>query len=542
MSSDPKEVHISEKISLSELTKTLLNTITSIKRKARPDDFTKLTVSQTVTFLALVYEKVRNAIEYREEHLIRRAAIERILKRRLGMNPKADGEAENLLRELMWARYFPNGSLDEHDIQQIQTIINTYLQLKKNLLAGRNHQEKAFLSQFLFDLLTCEIEEKLSPDSSAEETNFTYFLYQTLKDKVKIEELSEAQKDAFLFIAIEKAYRKSDLPYQRYHLFNLFYQPIAQYSESELHELSSKLPTIFRKIEDMILNPTTEKLVKFTRKQLPPFLILFELIRNKRKQAVEILQNQDTLWSEVDLLCRTKYQQIKSRLNILAFKSLVYIFVTKMLFAIILEVPVSRLIFGEVHLMSIAVNSIAPPILMLLIVLSIRLPDEENTKRIFQRITDIINADQTFEKTIAFITKKTKPKRPTLVFGFTILYLFTFIVTLVLINDILSFLNFNILSKMLFVFFISVVSFFSYRIKNVANEYRLVERESILRPLVDFFFMPILSLGKIFSNGLSSINIFILLFDFIIEAPFKLIIEVIEEWIKFVRARKEEII
>ena len=33
-------------------------------------------------FFALVYEKVRNAVEYREDHLILRAAIERILKRR----------------------------------------------------------------------------------------------------------------------------------------------------------------------------------------------------------------------------------------------------------------------------------------------------------------------------------------------------------------------------------------------------------------------------------------------------------------------------
>ena len=145
MPNDQKEMQIPETIKLSELTNALLNAINAIKKKAQADEYTKLTVSQTVTFLALVYEKIRNAIEYREDHLIRRAAIERILKRRLGMNPKADGEAENLLRELMWARYFPNGSLDEHDIHNIQTIIDTYLQVKKTLLTGRPHSEKAFL-------------------------------------------------------------------------------------------------------------------------------------------------------------------------------------------------------------------------------------------------------------------------------------------------------------------------------------------------------------------------------------------------------------
>ena len=54
--------------------------------------------------------------------------------------------------------------------------------------------------------------------------------------------------------------------------------------------------------------------------------------------------------------------------------------------------------------------------------------------------------------------------------------------------------------------------------------------------------MPILSLGKLFNEGVARINFFIVLFDFIIEAPFKLIIEVIEEWITFVRNKKEEIV
>ena len=41
------------------------------------------TVSRTVSALASLYEKARNAVEFRAEHLVRRAAIERILKRRI---------------------------------------------------------------------------------------------------------------------------------------------------------------------------------------------------------------------------------------------------------------------------------------------------------------------------------------------------------------------------------------------------------------------------------------------------------------------------
>ena len=93
-----------------------------------------------------------------------------------------------------------------------------------------------------------------------------------------------------------------------------------------------------------------------------------------------------------------------------------------------------------------------------------------------------------------------------------------------------------------FVFFVSLVSFFSYRIRQIVNLYRLDEKEGVLTPVIDFFFMPILSLGKFFSGGLARLNFLIFVFDFLIEAPFKLIFEVVEEWISFVRKRKDEII
>src|SRR3989339_1816206 len=123
-------------IVLSQFTQALLDAIKSVKPKAKPDDISALSVSQTVSFFALAYEKVRNAIEYRDDHLILRAAIERILKRRLALNPEGKGEAENLIRELLWARYFDNTSLGGEDIIRIQNLVEKYLLLKQTLVIG----------------------------------------------------------------------------------------------------------------------------------------------------------------------------------------------------------------------------------------------------------------------------------------------------------------------------------------------------------------------------------------------------------------------
>ncbi|MBP9691153.1 hypothetical protein KBD81_03680 [Candidatus Woesebacteria bacterium] len=528
-------------IELSAVTDRLLGALLDIRSRHQTDEFSKITVSQTVSLLALAYEKVRNAIEYREDHLIRRAAIERIFRRRLSMNPKGKNEGENILRELLWARYFQNGSLDEQDMRDIQGIIDRYVYLRDKLLSGRVNTSKGKISEFLVELITAEIEEFLSPAESKKEADFGYYIFQTLKNKVKIEEVKDSHKDSFLFMAIEKAYRKSDIAYQRYHLFQLFYKPLSQYTNEELEGMITKLPDIFKKIDALIKNPNVEKLVKFVRKQLPPYLILFSLLRDVENPH-EILTNKKILWSKVEQIARDKYALVRSRLNVLAFRSLIYIFVTKMVFALILEVPVSQLLYNHVNYMAIAINSLAPPLFMLLIILTVTVPGESNTQRLFLRIIEIIDKDPSFENKAVFMTKKAKNRRPILSIGFTLLYTSTFIVTLYCIHLLLKMVQFNLLSEAIFIFFISVVAFFAYRIKQIANMYRLTERTGFFSPIVDFFFMPILSLGKLFSEGVSKINFFIVIFDFIIEAPYKLIIEVIEEWINFVKTKKEDIV
>ncbi len=539
---EPQKENSPKHLELSQFTQALFDNLKAIKAKIRPDDLSKLAVSQTVSFFAFVYEKVRNAVEYHDDHLIRRAAIERIIKRRLALNPQGHGEAEDVLRELLWARYFPNGSLGSEDVKKIQNIIDAVLTLKKLTTTGRDIKERNYLNEFLTDLLTCEIEETLNPEGTARNANFTFFIYQTLRKKIKIEDLSEEQKDAFFLAALEKAYRKSDPSYQRYHLFLMFFQKLASYTPEELHHLASKLPTSFKKIDQMIKSPLVENLTRFARKQLPPFLILFDIVKTKFADARVILSDKDKLWQEVDLMCRTKYQQVGSRLRVLAIRSLIYIFLTKMVLALILEIPLSQRFYGEVNWNAIGINTLFPPLLMFIIVTFFRLPDEENTKKIYQRIMEIIDKDPSFETNVAFMTRKTHEKRPILIFGFTIFYSLTFIITLYLIYKGLLSLQFNLISQAIFIFFVSVVAFFSYRIKHIANEYRLEEKESILSPLVDFFFMPVLSLGKFFSSEIAKLNFFIFIFDFLIEAPFKLVFEIVEEWISFVKKKKEEII
>src|SRR6185369_16554335 len=143
------------------------------------------------------------------------------------------------IRELLWARYFPNESLGDQDVLDTQKVIDKYFYLRKLMLVGQQDSIKKYYSQFLLHLMTCEIEETLSPYEARESSLFTFFIYQVLKDKIKIENVDEEQKNAFFYVALEKGFNKSDLPYLRYHLFMLSQEHISSLNEEQLKNIVS---------------------------------------------------------------------------------------------------------------------------------------------------------------------------------------------------------------------------------------------------------------------------------------------------------------
>lgn len=538
----PEEtVDLNQEIVLSSYTNALVDSLSKIKKKVIPHEVSRIQVSQTVSFVAILYEKVRNAVEFRDEHLIRRAAIERILKRRILINPDAHGEGENLIRELLWARYLPNNSITEEDVNKIQSIINKYLELKSKVVHGRPTEIRVQLSRFITDLMTCEVEEELNQEVAAQRAAYLFYFYQVLKNKAEIKEISESEKDAYFYVGSEIALNRSDISYIRYHLFKLLHGSLHTLSPADFEIVCHKFVEIYHRVDRTINNPFANKILKFIKKQVPPFLILWEILNRYPAELNKILTSKDDLWQKVESICREKYQQTSQKLQRGAIRSVIYIFLTKMVFVIGLEFPLSRFFYGEVTMGPIITNTIFPPFLMGLLVSFVGIPSETNTKKIFERIVDILNKDPSFEKSKSLVAKKPKPKGTVTSIGLTLFYLLTFGVTFGGLYEILDYFNFNIISKSIFVFFVSLITFFAYRIRQISKEYSLEEKDSALTPVFDFFIIPVFSLGKFLSTGIAKFNVFVVFFDFLIEAPFKLIFNIVEEWINFVKARKEEI-
>jgi hypothetical protein len=126
--------------------------------------------------------------------------------------------------------------------------------------------------------------------------------------------------------------------------------------------------------------------------------------------------------------------------------------------------------------------------------------------------------------------------------GFGLTYFLTFCLTFGGVVYLLHLLQFTIVSTGIFLFFLCVVSFFAYRLRLGAREYVVLrEKDSVKAVIVDLFMLPILRAGQYLSIQVSRINVLVLFFDFIIETPFKTMLNVLEELFAYLKEKKEEL-
>lgn len=223
-------------------------------------------------------------------------------------------------------------------------------------------------------------------------------------------------------------------------------------------------------------------------------------------------------------------------------RSIIYIFLTKMVLALALEAPYDAFILKKIAWVPLIINLIFPPTLLAFIAGFIKIPGSQNTKILVTKAKDILYHFDDIRVSGIPYTGVVHNKRPILSAIFTIFYVFAFGVVFGLISWGLHTLEFSIVSQVIFVFFVALVTIFAYRIRESAKEYQVIEHQGVFEPLIDFFFLPILRAGDMLSKEIAKINFFIFLFDFILEAPLKVIFGVVEEWIRFIRMKKEEIL
>lgn len=526
------------------------------------DSIARLQVSDLISKMSFYYEKIRNAVHYSEEHLLRKDAIFRILKRQLVIEgtvrlTRAEDNrtiAHHLLIELIRAGYLPNKTLPETKIDDVAAIINKYTTLRALAFQAaasqvnfftNNHHPKSFdnrsdITNWLMGLAAADIEEHIGYNEATR--TIVLAMYQMLEQRIELPDTLPYDRDLQIqiYLAIYRNFLKFDEDMLSLILFRYFNADWEHISEAGLKKIAAQLTVLKQAIDNHIAHPLVAQLNRIVRVYTVYFKILEDVIKDNPVEMYDLLQEDQSLFSrKVRLACQRRYNKARNTLWRAAWRSIIYILLTKSVFVVLLEVPATQF-FGEiVNSFSLLINVTFPAILILLSVLFMRLPGEDNTQQIVEGIEEII-----FKEKKGSVIKLRKPRgrSPVVNVIFALIYAITFIVSFGFVVWFLKTIYFSWVSVIIFLFFLTFASFFIIRIRRTAKEWLIVDaRENIVGFLIDFFSVPIVATGKWLSGKFARLNVFAFILDFIIEAPFKIFVEIAEQWTRYVRERKEEL-
>lgn len=503
-----------------------------------------LNVDEVASKVAAFYEKIRGIIEWKEEHLLRKAAIERILKRRLFLVEDEKEIASPLVLELIRGGHFPNNSIEEAKIDTVQRVIHKYIFIIKNSSPANGEETKIQLFGWILGIAACEIEEILDPPQK--ERALIDYMTELIKEKIEINEgifviggITDQEKEKQIYIAVHKALFKLDSPIISYHLLKFYYSQWANLSREQLEEAAINIYSIKKKINKDLNHPLSEKVYQVCERYDTSYLILGDILTQDPIGANEKLSNPENLESLIKKAYDKRFKSSKERILRAAIYSVVSIFLTKITIAILIEAPFDMFIAHQFSYPVLALNVLIPPALMFIMILTIRPPSRENLQRVILEVMKITYESK--KKDIYQI--KPSPKRGCIMGGFLLLlYLLSFVISFGFIIWGLMKLDFGVLSIIIFIVFLSLILFAAIKLKHRAKELQIEEeKETIITSLFDFLTLPIAQAGKWLSSQWERYNVLIILFNLLIELPFQLIIEFLEQWRSFLREKKEEI-
>lgn len=491
----------------------LLARLTYGEENYKKDDHPSFGLVET---LAQVYERARNALEYRAENLVRRAAIERILKRWIIINSDPKSLSRHLLTELKWAKYLSFDEAKASKIQALETILEKY----SNFFHGSIPQE------WVVKIASAEIEEIFNLNTDYHQ--FTFFAFQALKQKIEIE---DENIDLFTYFATDKVYAASDNEQIAYHILKLAGSPLTKEKLEETWRL-------FNLAKD---SKTLTRISKFVRRQMPPLILLRDMYFYHPSAFRKYFQNRETFTKNAGDVLDAQLEQMSGKVSTAGIRSVLYVFLTKMVIAFGAEVPFEVFILGHLNKFPLILNMIFPPLLMWVTTMQIHMPNKREREVLADRTWFVLDHFDSLSEEEDTLKKVDQNGKHGLVYNvFSVLYWILFIGVFAGIVFILRKIGYSLFSEAVFLFFLTVIAFFAYRISQIANVYSWKDPRDRNSGLIDIISLPILTIGSRLSVGLSKLNFLGFVFDFILEAPFKLILGFVDDWVQFLSVKKEE--
>jgi hypothetical protein len=491
-------------------------TIRRDRDAAQANDGEKLHVTGAGRTLTFAYEQLRNAAEYTEEHLLLQRAIRRFYRRAfLARDDKSVGQSgEELIVELTLAGYLENDSVKVETVEKVNTLASDYYKAHSRRLK----------EAWTLDVLAVEVERLLSADPRRDV--FTQFAYAHFLETINPDKLFKTRPKDFeieLFVAVHRALLKSDTATIRTALLGRYQQTPAM----ETYAATNKM------IDKVLDSPTTDQVYRLVNRRGAPFRVLWRLI-DEHEDTARLLARREQFLTAYEAQIQTEYSQINGRINRGIVKSVAFLFITKALIGLAIEIPYDYFAHGAILWTVLWINLLFPPLYMVLLRGTLRLPGPANSQALVDTIETLLYSD----KQLAMAGRPNK--------GYGVAFNVIYALLIIGVFGAAAFglmqLGFSVVHLVIFFVFLSTASFLGFRLSRQIREIEVVDgAQDGVSMLRDFLYMPFVVVGRWMSEKYAKVNIVAMILDMVIELPLKTILHLVRQWGNFITSKKDEL-
>jgi hypothetical protein len=480
--------------------------------------------------ISSAYEQLRNAAEYAEDHLLLQHAVRRFYKRSLSFGNERDekGTAEELLVELTQSGYLKNGVFGTALVGALDATIAAYMQQFWLLRSHKVSKDEA--TAWILDLLSVETERTLNPDyyvNALAYIAYTHYLELLPRKAFLTSKRDETAYETCLYIAVHQALLKSDLAVIRHSL-------LREHTATVSSDLSAFI-VLNRTITGLHAAALTHRLKQAVNRYGAPLRVLIALT-HENHAVPELLANKEAFLDAFAHQTAKEYQTIRRRLTKGIVRSIIFIFITKVLIGLLVEIPYDLLVEKHIVLLPLIINLAFPPLYMASLKLGLYTPSIANAEALKDYIEKILF---TRERPLMPAVRAANAKRPLLI---SMLVGITYLVPFSLTVYVLSLLQFNIVQGVIFFVFLSTATFLGFRLSRIVREMEIItKQQNLLTTARDFFYLPFILVGQWVSSKYARLNVVAKVLDVAIELPLKTFLRLVRQWTRFLHEKHDEI-
>lgn len=517
--------------------------------------FATIHVDEIASKIARIYEKIRKVVDWKEENVLRRSAILRILKRSFiskisgisfTLSTTVGQIAESLTLELIRGGHLPNDTIPVQKIEIVTCVLRKYVYILENASFAPNNTELLFKRKvnfydWLLEIAACEIEDVLASPFKENALIKSMTLLMSERTKLIPETLTEPEKRTLVYIAVCRTLFDLDDPFITFHMLRYRYPDWLSPSDQFLTKLTKDIFTIVEEIDKELKHPLSRDFFTICEKTDTVFTLLGDFLdyhKNDPKIIPKVITNKNSFKELITQFYNKRMVTLKTRLFRVAIFSTLSVFVSNWFTYFIIEVPMANLFYEGFNFFAALIDFIVPSIAMFVLVAIIRPPARENLNKVIETTFKFVYPEDEGE----IYEIKLKKKR---IFLFNFIIMSIYLVACLLFFGVVAWIFFLAkIPKTSVVFDTATIAmnvFAALVIRNKSKELTVQEKTSFWEFLLDVVAVPVAQVGNFLSNKWKEYNVITVFFNYFIEMPFVTLVEFVESWSTFLKEKKADI-